>query len=327
MPSISDSIDIASRPTEALYRARERGRFPQSVILAGADLFSIESLAHSLAEEILTESSKGSWTGSSVVNHPDFFCLRPAKKMRQISASKTRELIRNIFHSPRLSRKKVALIYEADRMNSAAANIFLKTLEEPPEDTILFLLSSRPHTLLPTIISRCLLFRLPAPKPLASPPQLQEWLTRYRGWLLKVTGELRTPTEISRPVIEIFGLVLHFFRLAEEMTRETVEAQRATLAPHADEEEKIAMEEGSRVSVRNRIFLEVERETCAFARELGEKETVFPHEELCATISELEKCVRLLGVNLRNEVALEHFLLQSLRIWARRNRGREQAKS
>ena len=52
-------------------------------------------------------------------------------------------------------RWKVAVVADAHRMNKAAANAFLKTLEEPPPATLLMLLTSRPSSLLPTIISRC----------------------------------------------------------------------------------------------------------------------------------------------------------------------------
>lgn len=47
------------------------------------------------------------------------------------------------------------LIEDADRLNEQASNAFLKTLEEPPSDTIIILISSRPDRLIPTIRSRC----------------------------------------------------------------------------------------------------------------------------------------------------------------------------
>ena len=50
---------------------------------------------------------------------------------------------------------RVALIDAADEMNNQAANALLKILEEPPERTILLLVSHQPHRLLPTIRSRC----------------------------------------------------------------------------------------------------------------------------------------------------------------------------
>ena len=56
---------------------------------------------------------------------------------------------------PESGRKRVVLILNADQMTDEAANCFLKTLEEPPIDTIFLLTSSRPEFVLPTIRSRC----------------------------------------------------------------------------------------------------------------------------------------------------------------------------
>jgi DNA polymerase III delta prime subunit len=50
---------------------------------------------------------------------------------------------------------KVAVIADAHRLNTAAANAFLKTLEEPPPDTVIFLLTTGTEGMLPTILSRC----------------------------------------------------------------------------------------------------------------------------------------------------------------------------
>jgi DNA polymerase-3 subunit delta' len=60
------------------------------------------------------------------------------------------------------SRRKVAIISQADRLQPQAANAFLKTLEEPPKDSLLLLLSALPEALPDTILSRCI------PIPLAS---------------------------------------------------------------------------------------------------------------------------------------------------------------
>lgn len=53
------------------------------------------------------------------------------------------------------AKKRICIIEDADRMNINTANAFLKTLEEPPEDTVIILTSSKPNALLPTILSRC----------------------------------------------------------------------------------------------------------------------------------------------------------------------------
>jgi DNA polymerase-3 subunit delta' len=55
---------------------------------------------------------------------------------------------------------RVAVIVEAERMGEAAENAFLKTLEEPPPETLILMLSALPQALLPTIRSRCLLLPL-----------------------------------------------------------------------------------------------------------------------------------------------------------------------
>lgn len=56
---------------------------------------------------------------------------------------------------PYESKARIFVINDADKMNDAAANALLKTLEEPAETTFLFLITSRPSALLPTILSRC----------------------------------------------------------------------------------------------------------------------------------------------------------------------------
>jgi len=66
-----------------------------------------------------------------------------------------RSLIARLIHMPDRGSKRIVVILEADRLTDAAANCFLKTLEEPPLDTIFILTSSRPNFLLPTIRSRC----------------------------------------------------------------------------------------------------------------------------------------------------------------------------
>ncbi len=66
-----------------------------------------------------------------------------------------RGLSERLMHMPSQGTKRVVLILEADQMTDEAANCFLRTLEEPPIDTVFILTSSRPEFVLPTIRSRC----------------------------------------------------------------------------------------------------------------------------------------------------------------------------
>ncbi|HEX6852855.1 MAG TPA: DNA polymerase III subunit delta' [Candidatus Polarisedimenticolaceae bacterium] len=76
-----------------------------------------------------------------------------------IVVDQIREVTRHAGSSPRQGKVRVFVIDPADRMNTEAQNALLKTLEEPPGRSVLMLIASRPHALLPTVRSRC--FRVP----------------------------------------------------------------------------------------------------------------------------------------------------------------------
>ncbi len=321
MPSTNafhEKID-SLKPVEILLRSVKEERFPQSVILSAKNVALLEGVASRLARELLRHAAPTDEAASfPLESHPDLLILRPAKKMRQISADSTRELIRKISHSPQLSRRKVALIHEADRMNKSAANIFLKTLEEPPPDTVVFLLTTYPYALLPTIRSRCLSFRFPESNEDDCPPALHEWLAAYREWLSKASAKIRRPADVAPVAIALYGLLARFQHTLDEETARIWEEEKEKLSSDLDSEQLIAMEVSVKVSVRHRFFLEIEAVTHAFARELGQQTRSFPGAALASAVTQLEKCAGLLNVNLKEQAALEYFLLQSLRIWARR---------
>ena len=85
--------------------------------------------------------------------------IRPRMKSRRIGVDEIRDLEQTLHLAAPGGACKVGVITEVDRMNDQAANAFLKTLEEPPQNTLLLLLTANPQRLLPTILSRCV--RLP----------------------------------------------------------------------------------------------------------------------------------------------------------------------
>jgi len=88
-------------------------------------------------------------------NHADVFFIGPEGDGGQIKVSVIRGLEEALSYKPFEGTYKIAIIDNAENMNQEAANAFLKTLESPPSQSILILVSSRPDMLLPTIISRC----------------------------------------------------------------------------------------------------------------------------------------------------------------------------
>jgi DNA polymerase-3 subunit delta' len=89
-------------------------------------------------------------------NHPDVLWVRPESKSRVITIDQIRELMQMVNLKSTAAEFKVGIMVAADRLNLQAANAFLKTLEEPPQKSILILLSTEPQRLLETILSRCL---------------------------------------------------------------------------------------------------------------------------------------------------------------------------
>lgn len=70
-------------------------------------------------------------------------------------ADRIRSIMHDLQYVPVEGAYSVGIIVDADRMMPAAANPFLKMLEEPPERTVLILTAERTDKMLPTILSRC----------------------------------------------------------------------------------------------------------------------------------------------------------------------------
>jgi DNA polymerase-3 subunit delta' len=141
-----------SRVEELFQAAAKEGRLAHAYLLTGAPPAELESLGKGLAANLLDADLEG---------HPDFFVLRPESKSRRVSIAQVRSLEHSLSRRPHKAPLKVALILEAERMclpPAEAANAFLKTLEEPPDHSLLILTSDRPEQLLPTVRSRCLTF-------------------------------------------------------------------------------------------------------------------------------------------------------------------------
>jgi DNA polymerase-3 subunit delta' len=128
--------------------------------------------------------------GADPEGHPDVHHVRPVGKLRVIRIDSVRELLQQLYQTTMLGGWKVAVFHEAERLNSEAANAFLKTLEEPPAKTLLILLTTRPEALLPTIQSRCLSLRVRGLEQRSPEPELVELGGRLarlaRGDLLHV---------------------------------------------------------------------------------------------------------------------------------------------
>jgi len=312
-------------PTVAVIeRAIARQRLAHSLLLHGENLSTLASVAHAIADRLLNDPRDQSQYFAPK-NHPDFLALRPAGKSRQISAEVTREVIGRIQISPQISRRKVLVVYEADRMNTSAANIFLKTLEEPTASTTILLLTTRPYSLLATIRSRCLHFRFTdsghealADADATTRELWKDTLALYASWLGTAAGGMVEKRAIADQVMGVYGLVTRFNAVLAAATDQIWKQQKEKLPDEIDDEEQAAIETGIANGVRTKLFAELEQATRNFAQQRLLEGDEVVRRSLVAAIAQLEHDIGLLRLNLNESAALENFLLSSLRIWSRR---------
>lgn len=130
---------------ELLKKQIASDRLSSSYIFCGSDFSLIDENINILSQELS-------------VSKFAIFEIAPEKKEKtskpEIKVAVIRDLIKKINLTPAVGGKKLAIIRDADLMNQEAANTLLKTLEEPPKNSIMILISKNLR-LLPTIISRC----------------------------------------------------------------------------------------------------------------------------------------------------------------------------
>jgi DNA polymerase-3 subunit delta' len=138
---------------DSLRRAHAANRLAHAYLIAGGDDASRRRLTAQLTRLALGLAEGG----HDIPTDPDVRVIEPESKSRRITIEATRELSSALaMRSTRAGGRKVGILFDADRLQPEAANAFLKTLEEPPGDSLLLLVSGRPENLLETILSRCI---------------------------------------------------------------------------------------------------------------------------------------------------------------------------
>lgn len=133
-----------------LTKAHAQQRLGHAYLITGPIGSGKRALAGQLAGLILGETS------GDPLQHADVHTAEPESKSRRILVEQIRELEHALHMRSLRGGRKIGLIFDADRLQPNAANAFLKTLEEPPGQSHLLLLSAHPDQLLETILSRCI---------------------------------------------------------------------------------------------------------------------------------------------------------------------------
>ena len=137
-----------------LVAALDTHRLPHALLIHGPGGWGEALLADALALRLIERDYRDSPSATTVA-HPDLRWLAPEGAGEQIKIDSVRGVADFMVQTPQIAPRKVAVLAGAETMNPYAANALLKTLEEPPANSYLILVSDTVSELLPTLRSRC----------------------------------------------------------------------------------------------------------------------------------------------------------------------------
>ncbi|PZR75983.1 MAG: hypothetical protein DLM52_06735 [Chthoniobacterales bacterium] len=197
---------MAFAPDKALHylrRAHRQERLAHAYLISGPAGSGKSEVAAGLAAAL------NNTTPEAVLNAraADVFLTEPGSRSRRIVVDQIRTLERALQLRTDAGRKKIAIIRDADRMQAQAANAFLKTLEEPPPNSLLLLLTTLPEALPDTIVSRCLNLALRFSKPAeisTEEKELQDILCRSAD---AKSGTVESAYRVSQAIAQLLDSI------------------------------------------------------------------------------------------------------------------------
>lgn len=145
-----------------LRSALSAARLHHAYLFVGPDGIGKRTAAIAVAKAIHCEESLEDFCGICVNcarisdgNHPDVRLIQPLPDKKEISIQQIREIERELNFRSFSGKRKIAVIDPATLMNLSAQNALLKTLEEPPANSVIVLIAPSSGGLLPTVRSRC----------------------------------------------------------------------------------------------------------------------------------------------------------------------------
>ena len=97
--------------------------------------------------------------------HPDLVLLEPEGTAGMIKVDSVRDSIDAAYTTASMGGRRVVLVRPADCLNQASSNALLKVVEEPPSGTVFVFQTALPGKLLPTLVSRLQMVKVPTPTP------------------------------------------------------------------------------------------------------------------------------------------------------------------
>jgi DNA polymerase-3 subunit delta' len=339
-----DKIIGNDRVKEVFKRLINLERVPNSLLLAGEESVGKKQFAFELAKSFLCQKPLNSESCGECQTckraakfnfpksddrdahkqvifseHADLGLVIPYN--RNILVDAIRDLEKEANFRPYEAKKRFFIIDEADKMNDAASNALLKTLEEPPATSFIFLITSRPDSLLQTIRSRCQIIRFAPVEAKKIEEHLlstQKFSPTDAGLLSKISRgsvgrAIETDLEKFRAGREAMLKVLEslFFRedralllqIAEEISdakyKDEFESRLETLQTLIHDIWSLHLGKEEENLVNSDVFAELEK----FARNSDSK-------KLSSWMNEIETLRENLNINLNRKIATDALFMQ-----------------
>jgi DNA polymerase III subunit delta' len=197
-----------------LRRAHDQKRLGHAYLISGPVGSGKKEVAAKLASTVNGTDAEDIFSSKA----REIFVAEPESKSRRILIEQIRELEHGLQMRAAEGRRKVAIIIEADRLQPQAANAFLKTLEEPPANSLLLLLSALPEALPDTIVSRCISIPLAANGEEIEIPERTELVELLRDTAREKSWSVQQAYRIGQGLQSLLG------KVREQIKAQTAEA-------------------------------------------------------------------------------------------------------
>lgn len=197
-----------------LRRAHENKRLAHAYLISGPVGSGKREVAAELASAVNGTNADEVFSSKA----REIFVAEPESKSRRILIEQIRELEHGLQMRGSEGRRKVAIIAEADRLQPQAANAFLKTLEEPPGNSLLLLLSALPEALPDTIVSRCISIPLSANGEEKEMPERRELVELLRRAAREKNSGVQQAYRLAQGMQSVLG------NIREQIKNQTADA-------------------------------------------------------------------------------------------------------
>ena len=311
-----------------LRRAHEQKRLAHAYLISGPTGSGKREVAAELASIVNGTDAADVFSSKA----REIFVAEPESKSRRILIEQIRELEHGLQMRATEGRRKVAIIAEADRLQPQAANAFLKTLEEPPANSLLLLLSALPEALPDTILSRCIAIPLASNGQEIEMPERRELTELLRDAAGQKNLGIQQAYRVAQGVQSLLGQIREQIKTqtAEALAEEEARYRNSTDGAWLDDREEYykALTESLYIQ-RRAMLIEVLLEfwsdvlracTNVARRDLSaaKKETAalaerFTAAEVLRRIQRLEELRDNLGRNIQEALAFEVAFLEVFR--------------